>query len=529
MLKNYLISLLMGLGALLLFRCANPGVLGGGPRDTIPPQVVVRYPALQTTHFQDKEVYISFNEAVRSNNIKQEIIITPNIESEAFEIFEKKYTIGLRFKQKLMDSTTYSIYFRNGIVDVTERNPAQDAFLIFSTGNFIDSLEISGSCLDALTQEALDKVIVGLYPYQDTLDPSRDRPLYLAKTDQIGKFQLTNLRSGTYYLFAIEDKNNNSRLDKNEKIGYLEKPIQLDSQNIRDLHIELVRQDLEAPQIVSNRVSNQYGYFLVNFNEGLSEIQISPPTPYALTQAGRSLKLYPSDSTQIIIIAQDSTGNQLQDSLKIFPGTRSGKEELKLQISENYQVYQQYLNLVVEANQPIASANDSLFYALFDKDTLNKHFFHQFKEVVHPNLWQFSLQLSFKDSASVYIEAGWLNGIWMDSSQTTWEKKYIHANPKDFGSIKIQVKNIKPEWRIQLLEGKNNKLILEQAVQEHLEFRGLMPGEYRIRFYEDRNQNQRWDTGNYKQKILHERVFLYPKVLRLKANWQIEEVVELPL
>ena len=39
----------------------------------------------------------------------------------------------------------------------------------------------------------------------------------------------------------------------------------------------------------------------------------------------------------------------------------------------------------------------------------------------------------------------------------------------------------------------------------------------------DRNNNGKWDTGNYKQKLQAEEVYYFPKVWEMKANFDFEE------
>jgi len=40
---------------------------------------------------------------------------------------------------------------------------------------------------------------------------------------------------------------------------------------------------------------------------------------------------------------------------------------------------------------------------------------------------------------------------------------------------------------------------------------------------EDRNSNRRWDTGNFLQQRQPERVWYFPPIVELRANWEVEE------
>jgi uncharacterized protein (DUF2141 family) len=518
-------AMLTGIGLLLLCRCANPGALTGGPKDTIPPQVVKRIPPLGQTNFKSQEVSITFNEPVRSKNLQQELIITPRLqEKDAYEIIEKKYSIILRFKKPLLENTTYSIHFRNGIVDATEGNAAQEAMIVFSTGAQLDSLQVGGTCTQALSGESIENALVGLYPAHDSIDPALHEPLYLTKTNNKGQFRLQFVKAGSYQLFAIDDQNNNGKWDKTELLGFLPEALSLQN-SIDSLYIELVPQDVKAPQIVGKRASGQYAYTVITFNEGIDSCHLQPALPFVLDKSGRILKLYHRDSLEVQITARDSTGNLLHDTLQLAAPQGKEKEKFEVDISESYQAYTQELQLKIHANKPIARQIDSLFYAYIDQDTLNKQLFARaYFQQPTPNRLVFKQKIDFRDSAKIFIDKGWLISIEEDSSQTQWSKKVNHANPKEFATLRLYIEKKEGErWIMQLLN-KENKVIQEHEVRsEPIEMKGLPPGEYKLRFFQDSNANGRWDSGNYKEKILHEKIFIYNKALRLKANWEVEE------
>ena len=55
-------------------------------------------------------------------------------------------------------------------------------------------------------------------------------------------------------------------------------------------------------------------------------------------------------------------------------------------------------------------------------------------------------------------------------------------------------------------------------------FSNLEPGKYNLRLIKDSNMNNKWDTGNYLKKINPEKVIYLPKVIDLRANWEINEI-----
>ena len=72
----------------ILARCASVGTPQGGPRDSLPPKVVMMTPAFGTTNFKDKRITIQFNEYVQLKDQQKEFFTSP--------FMKKKPTLMLR-------------------------------------------------------------------------------------------------------------------------------------------------------------------------------------------------------------------------------------------------------------------------------------------------------------------------------------------------------------------------------------------------------------------------------------------------
>jgi len=77
----------------------------------------------------------------------------------------------------------------------------------------------------------------------------------------------------------------------------------------------------------------------------------------------------------------------------------------------------------------------------------------------------------------------------------------------------------------------NNKgNIIQQNIvssNQPITYAHLDPGSYKIKVVKDRNNNGRWDTGNYKLKIQPEEIFFFDKPINIRGYWDIEEDFEL--
>lgn len=201
-------------------RCANPAAPSGGPRDSIPPKILRMTPKNYSTNFKAAKVYIEFDEYIQLKDAQKEIVIAPPLERRPlFKV--KGRGVEIEFKCEFDSATTYKIDFGKALQDNTEGNPLGNFAYVFSTGDVIDSLVMTGQVIDALKG---DTIIGGLvYLYNAVADSmSYDSTLFIgevmsvARTDSMGVFIATNLRDMDYLVYAIADKNSNASYDVGE-------------------------------------------------------------------------------------------------------------------------------------------------------------------------------------------------------------------------------------------------------------------------------------------------------------------------
>ena len=76
---------------------------------------------------------------------------------------------------------------------------------------------------------------------------------------------------------------------------------------------------------------------------------------------------------------------------------------------------------------------------------------------------------------------------------------------------------------VQLLDGQEEFKRPLQVVAGKADLDNVPPGTYYARVILDRNGNGRWDTGNYLQHIQPEEVYYFPKPLKLRRNWDVDQ------
>jgi hypothetical protein len=219
----FIVSLLL---AGIFSRCAKVVNPTGGPKDTIPPVAVREVPPNYSIHFDEKKIEIYFSEYIQLKDLKKQFISSPPF-SEDPVIIEKGDELEIELKDTLRDSTTYTLNFGNSIVDFRESNPLKNYRYVFSTGDELDSLEVTGKIVDAFTLEPKENVLVMLYSkIQDSI-PFQELPEYVSRTDEKGQYYIGNIRMDTFKIFALEDVNNNYLYDSPEEyIGYSDSLVQ---------------------------------------------------------------------------------------------------------------------------------------------------------------------------------------------------------------------------------------------------------------------------------------------------------------
>lgn len=120
---------------------------------------------------------------------------------------------GKRIKIELLDSlkpnTTYTIDFSDAITDNNEDNPLGNYTYSFSTGDAIDTLEVSGKVLQAKDLEPVKGILVGLYnDLSDTAFTTKPM-LRVSRTDGSGRFVIKGVAPGTYRVYALQDADGN--------------------------------------------------------------------------------------------------------------------------------------------------------------------------------------------------------------------------------------------------------------------------------------------------------------------------------
>ena len=209
---------------LLLVSCARMGTPDGGLYDETPPVLVRTSPANGKVKTSPKKIVLEFDEIVKLDNAQAVVVSPPQLEAPEIEAYGRKVTVTLI--DTIKPNMTYTIDFGNSISDNNEGNPFGDFAFTFSTGEKIDTFQVSGYVLDASNLEPIKDILVGLYKMDNADSETQvsdtkgcpDSVFYkkpferISHTDSRGHFVIKGLDpDASYKVFALKDQDQDYR------------------------------------------------------------------------------------------------------------------------------------------------------------------------------------------------------------------------------------------------------------------------------------------------------------------------------
>ncbi len=201
----------------------------GGAKDTIPPVIVKLYPGPMSTGVPVKGMTFAFtfDEYVKIKTPGNIVLSPPQAKPPKSRV--KGKTVLVSFEEPLDSNTTYTISFPDAIADNNEGNVFPGYTYVFSTGDSIDSLMLTGVVRDCNSLKPLKGMTVMLY--KDLADSAvlTQRPYAVTKTDDWGFFCIRNVSDTLYRLYAVKDDNGNKiyNPDENELVAFVDSAIRL--------------------------------------------------------------------------------------------------------------------------------------------------------------------------------------------------------------------------------------------------------------------------------------------------------------
>lgn len=502
-----------------LYSCASTGRPQGGPKDRKPPVLdTLKSTPDQQLNVKPKELIFYFDEFVEVKDpIKQILVSPPLTYIPKVDVKGKRVAFKFDEKEVLRDQATYTINFGESLVDFHEGNKLENFTRVFSTGDFLDSLNIAGTIINAKTFEPENEMVVFLYDRLDDTIVRKEKPFYFAKPDKNGNFLFRNIKADTFRLFAIKDENINYKYDlESERIAFLDTFVILKDKSVDSIYLKA---SLPVPQLkLKTKELRNYGKLNLVYNSKIPGNLTYQTEPTSIKTyydvAGDSLNIfYDSDLDSFYLYI-------LQDTLKIKP---KGKEDWmkKSKLKKSWVLPGNSIvpgdSVTIGFNLPLQNP-DFNQWKIYDTigilDDVKFSLMSSGLKVVMKYPWAagetYTLSIDSAQVSSIYGHT--LDSIGHQFLVLTPDKTArLNISVKDLDSTQVYVVNV----------FKDQTLFYSRSVSkaDSISFvlSGLIPEKYNIEIFQDDNRNNVWDPCDYDKKRQPENYY-YQKGDRLREN-----------
>lgn len=533
--------------AILVASCAQVVRPTGGKTDNNPPKVLKYLPENKSLNFNQKSISILFDEFFTVKDINKQWIISPPLKKMPdYKIKGKLLVIAI--DDTLKENTTYNFNFGKSIADVNEGNELLGLNYIFSTGTFIDSLQIKGNVYQALNNNAEKDVLVMLYDEnrckQDSF-PYKITPDYFALSEANGSYNIDYIKPGKYRAIALKDANSNYLFDSFEELfGFCDTSITLNSNTI--LNFKLFK-EIEEKTYLKNKQNSEYGCFTLMFNKPLPNFELNPlhkinDKNWAIIDANKTndtIHIYLQDFNIDSLKLELKFNNEAFDTVEfaVLPKEKFTSKNKRINVSKLLikttpnNAGEKDLNTPVKLtfNHPIKSINvDSIM--MFQGKTIVP--FKILKLDGAGKKYTIEAKLLNDSSYKISCFPGAFTDCFNNKNDTLLTSFKVPST-ETVGNLFL---SITADSTSKLINFNNNKVLLQLLTEKNevlntqvipnfgtFNFYNLKPGNYKVQLVIDENKNEKWDTGKWLKKQQAEKIIFMKNAINIRANWDVEE------
>lgn len=451
-----LIIWLAGLGS-----CANIVPPGGGPRDSLPPRLVMATPKDSAVNVNTHKAVLVFDEFIALDNAFANLIVSPSLKTPA-NATSKLRELTIQIKDTLDANTTYAFDFGNAIQDVNERNIAKDFVYVFSTGPILDTNSYRGKVLVAETGKP-DSANIIVILQRDLSDSAvyKTAPRYYTRLNGKGEFYFKYLPPGSFNVYAIDKRSyNKTYTDSSYLFGFRDSPVTVNA---------------------GTRPDTLYAYQAYKRTEPGGGGGTSP------------LKLPNRDD------------KRLRYSVELENGQQDILSDLKLTFQRKLTTFDSSKIALYDTSYNLLKG-----YAI-SIDSNKTHI-----TVKYP--WKFSSPYRLLIAKDAVADS---SGITLAKADTI---RFATKKETDYGSIRLRFTNLDLS-KHPVLQFVQSETVVDSFPITQADFyrKVYKPGSYNMRILYDLNNNGKWDPGQFlPNKRQPEIIVLVGGQLTVRGNWDNE-------
>lgn len=567
--------------------CANTTQApSGGAKDTIPPYIIDIRPLPGTVGvpLEGAKFVFCFNEFV---TIKQasNIFLSPPQQKPPKSKLKGKNLI-VTFEEPLQANTTYTLSFTDAIADANEGNMFAGYTYVFSTGETIDSMMVTGTVQDCNTLAPVKGATVLLHTDLSDSAVYKTRPYAAVKTDDWGFFALPFIKDTLYRLYAIKDSDNDNLFNpETETVAFVDSLIR-PSLAASDTVREILRYDMKDTlaclarrsqyelNLFREKPSKQYMVNKERTAERSAYITFMAPGAIidSITIDGYRQNQIVSqfnisrDSLELWINSRRAAPDTMKigvtylktDSLGVLsPAT----EQLKLPLQNDRKTYskrqrknikQEDTTCVFSLSADPTTVEQKGFELLFRYPIIRESFDSLKLTAITPRQTEQKMKFSVeRDSLNLrryiltpgeQLQHGYdyilkvpyrafrdINGFWSDSL----EVKCRLPDDDKLSTLETVMTGVDRKYIVDLLSEKRDKVLRSYVIESDtsLLFPYLSEGNYCLRITEDRNRNSIVDSGSILEHRQPEMVKFYEldgdKFIKIPPGAEVSQDIDL--
>lgn len=554
--------------------------------DWTPPVFIGSNPPAGALNNKRTKIDLRFDEYIKLENAMEKVVISPpQIQQPEIKASGKRIQVSLQ--DTLKENMTYTIDFSDAITDNNESNPMGNFAFTFSTGDKIDTMQVTGTVLNAADLEPIKGILVGLHA---NLNDSAFTKLpfeRVGRTDSRGRFTIRGIAPGSYRIYALQDADQNYMFtQKSEVIAYndsiiiprLEERTRMDTAWVDSLTYDTIVERQYTHYLPDDVILRAFKEF--NYSQYLVKSERLVPHKFTFYFANKAdslpeLKGLNFDEKEAFIIEKNTRNDTInywikdsllymQDTLamsltylytdtlnQLVPRTDTlrlvSKQKLKKKEEpkkkkrrkddEEEPEPTEFLPVRVSApssmdvygyvsltfDEPVAYYDSAAIHLRHKVDTLWEDVSFEFVQDTI-NLRQYNLYYEWEPTGEYEFAVDSTAFHGIYGLFTDKIKQGFKVRSEDeYFTLKFSVTGADPKAFVELLDAQDKVVRRRRVTNGIADFYFLNPGKYAARLINDRNGNGVWDTGDYEKKIQPEEVYYYPDFLEYKALWDVTQ------
>lgn len=180
-------------------------------------------------------------------------------------------------------------------------------------------------------------------------------------------------------------------------------------------------------------------------------------------------------------------------------------------------------NCTLTFEQPLAAIDTAAIHVNIIVDSVPKAIPYVFRQS-EKNIRDYIIYAEWRpgEKYNITIDSAAFEGIYGNTSKAiNQEMKFKTLD--EYSVLHLTIPRTGNKAVVELLNKEGNPVASQRTENNRCSFYFINPQVYYIRLFMDSNDNGKWDTGNYDEKLQPEKVYYYPRPIELRAMFEYEQ------